>query len=421
MSASLETATTGPPTAARARGRTGGFLPGFDGLRAIAALLVVVVHTGIASGFSFRHPAPGQYFARGEIGVSIFFLISGFLLYRPFVRASFEDRPGPAVGRFLLRRALRIVPLYWVALAATMAFTVSKVHGVGQTLAIACFLQVYSSQWILHGVTQAWTLCIEVTFYLALPLWAAAMRLTSRGRARDPRAVLRRELVALAILYGASLLFRWWIGADRPGPVQTAREWIPAWSDHFALGMGLAALSAYVAQTQAMPRVLRWTSRRGADLGCWVAAGVVYWAAATRIGLSKNPIATEPVGTDLAKQVLYGLFALLVLLPAVVGPAGHGVVRRLLTTRVLSLVGLVSYGLYLWHQFVIAQLQKAVGSWHVLDSPYPQFAGVVLGVAVAVSALTYVVIERPAIALGHRRPRMIRRREKAALHEPASS
>lgn len=418
MSASPETQARGTSATPRVRGRTGGFVLGFDGLRAIAALLVVVVHTGIASGFSFRHPTPGQFFARGEIGVSVFFLISGFLLYRPFVSAAFAGRPGPPVGRFLLRRALRIVPLYWVALAATYAFAgVSTVHGVSGALENAFFLQVYSRQWVFHGITQAWTLCIEVTFYLALPLWAAAMRLRGRRRERSPQTVLRVELAALAALYAVSLLFRWWVDAAPTGPTQTAREWIPSWGDHFALGMALAVLGAFVARTGTVPRALRWTARPGADLLCWLIAGGVYWLVSTQVHLSKDPIATPTVGADLERQVLYGVFALLLLLPAVFGPPGRGLVRRLLASRVLSLVGLVSYGLYLWHQLVIAEVQKAVHSWRVLSSPYPQFAAVVLGVALAVSALTYLAVERPAIALGHRRPRMIRRRERAALHE----
>ncbi|HEY5334531.1 MAG TPA: hypothetical protein VIJ71_00760, partial [Mycobacteriales bacterium] len=112
-------------------------------------------------------------------------------------------------------------------------------------------------------------------------------------------------------------------------------------------------------------------------------------------------------------QFLYGLFAFMLLMPAVFGPPGRGLVRRLLVSRLLSLLGLISYGIYLWHQLVIAEVQKYVPSWRVLDSPYPQLAGTVLGIATAVSVVTYLLVERPGIALGHRR--LLRQRERAAV------
>lgn len=417
----MRTAGRDAAAGAPARGRGTGFVQGFDGLRAVAALLVIVVHTGFDSGFTFRHPAAGQYFARGEIGVSVFFLISGFLLYRPFVAAAFDGRPAPATGRYLLRRALRIFPLYWAALAATYALAGwSTVHGVGGLLENAFFLQVYSKQWIFHGITQAWTLCIEVTFYLALPLWAAALGRRRRREGVPPSAgsLLRHELLALVPLYAFGLLFRWWVVAAPTGATETAQSWIFAWTDHFALGMGLAVVSVYVARVGAVPRALRWTSLPGADLACWVAAGAVYWAVSTQVGLTSDPLGGQALGTDLERQVLYGLFALLVLLPAVFGPPRRGPVRRLLSSRVLSWIGLVSYSVYLLHQLVIEQLQKHVSSWHELATPYPQFAAAVVGLTLVVSAVTYLLVERPGIALGHRR--LLRQRERLGERVPVS-
>lgn len=415
MSSSVGTAPTGATDRAADRKRGAGFVQGFDGLRAIAALLVIVVHTGVVSGFTYRYPSVGQYFARGEIGVSVFYLISGFLLYRPFVAAAFTDAPAPPTGRYLWRRALRILPLYWVVLAATYGVEGwSSVHGVSGLLEHAFFLQIYSSHWIYHGVTQAWTLCDEVLFYLALPLWAAAMRRGQRSRAArsDPGKVLRRELAALAALYAAGMLFRLWVGAATVGATVTARYWILAWLDHFALGMGLAAVACYVAQVGVVPRGLRWLSRGGADLLCWLAAAGVYWLVSARVGLSLLPVFDEPTGKDLAGHALYGVFALLLLMPAVFGPPGRGLVRRLLANRVLSLIGLISYGVYLWHQLVIAELQKYVSSFRSFASPYPQFAMSVVGIALALAAVTYLLVERPGISLGHHR--LLRQRERGS-------
>ncbi len=410
------TAADSADTAAiRARGKSAGFVSGFDGLRAIAALLVVVVHVAAASGFTFRSSL-GRFTARGEIGVSVFFLISGFLLYRPFVAAAFSGRPGPGIKSYLTRRALRIVPLYWVALGVTYLFSGWKsVHGISGLLENMFFLQIYARHWVFHGITQAWSLCIEVTFYLALPVWATCMRKLDRRRAAaapSASAVLRRELIALAGLYVASLLFRLWVVASPHGPTETARSWLPAWSDHFALGMGLAVVGAYINETGVVPRALRWMSRPGADLGCWIAAAFTFWLVATQVGLTTDPLSVGGAGTDVARQILYGLFGLFLLMPAVFGPPRTGAVRKLLSSRVLSAIGLVSYGIYLWHQLVVRELQVAISSWKVLDSPFLLMLATAVVVTILVSAVTYVLVERPGIAVGHRW--LLRQRERAA-------
>ncbi len=417
MTAPATARSTAPPARAAedGRGKAAGFVQGFDGLRAIAALLVIVDHVGTDSGFTGRSSL-GQFTARGEIGVSVFFLISGFLLYRPFAAAGIEGRPGPNVRSYLVRRVLRIVPLYWVALIIAYLFTGWKsVHGVSGFLENAFFLQVYSKHWVFHGITQAWSLCIEVTFYLTLPLWAAWMRRLDRrrGAAHDPAAVLRRELLALAALYVASLIFRLWVVAAH---TPLARSWLPAWSDHFALGMGLAITAAYVRETGTLPKALQWLRKPGADLLSWVVAGLLFWLVSTQVGLTTAPLYVGGAGTDVGRQILYGLFGLFLLLPAVFGPPRTGLVRRLLASHVLSLIGLVSYGVYLWHQLVLQELQ-AHTSWKVQHAPFLQLLLVTTAVTIVVSTVSYLFVERPGIAVGHRW--LLRQRERAAVHTEA--
>ena len=89
--------------------------PCFDGLRAIAALAVLLHHVGFATGWSQTHRF-GELLAHGDAGVPIFFVISGFLLYRPFVAAHLDGRPPIGYLRFMRRRIVRIVPVFWVAL-----------------------------------------------------------------------------------------------------------------------------------------------------------------------------------------------------------------------------------------------------------------------------------------------------------------
>src|ERR1700681_2531860 len=94
---------------------TRGRFAGFDGLRAIAALAIVGVHVTSLTG-AVDATSAGHYFARLDVGVTIFFLISAFLLYRPFVDAHLHGHGAIALRVFWWRRGLRIFPAYWVAL-----------------------------------------------------------------------------------------------------------------------------------------------------------------------------------------------------------------------------------------------------------------------------------------------------------------
>lgn len=380
------------------------YFPAFDGLRGIAAMLVVVVHTTLASGFTGRSWL-GAYTARGEIGVAVFFLISGFLLYRPFAVAHLTGGAAPGARGFLVRRALRIVPLYWVALAVLLLVNGwHSVHGVAGLAQTALFAQVYSKGWALQGITQAWTLCIEVVFYLTLPAYALLLG----RRRRAPGRQLRVELAALAVLYALGVAFHWYVLAHPSGATDAWHGWLPTWGDMFALGMGLAVVSAWYAGRGRHPR---WTLLPGSAAACWALAAVTFWVVSTRVGLRRDPLYVGPVRTELGHHALYGLFALLLLLPAVLGPPGRGPVRRFLASRPMAFLGLVSYGVYLWHQLVILQLVRRTG-WELFRIPVVPFFLVVTAVTVALSALTYRLVERPFVALGHSWAR--RRRERQA-------
>jgi hypothetical protein len=92
-----------------------------DGLRAIAALLVLLFHTAAITGnLNNLSGATNWLLSRGEIAVPIFFALSGLLLYRPWVQATLEPRQTPSVHRYLRKRALRILPAYWVAASAAL-------------------------------------------------------------------------------------------------------------------------------------------------------------------------------------------------------------------------------------------------------------------------------------------------------------
>ena len=367
--------------------------PCFDGLRAIAAVLVVMVHTSFASGFTTRSSA-GIYTARLEIGVSVFFLISGFLLYRPFAASHIAGGASPAVGRFWVRRFLRIVPAYWLAFAVTSyVMHANKVRpGWHALLVYLGLLQVYFPSQALTGVTQAWSLCTEVAFYLFLPLYAALVVL---GR-RSDRHQLRSELVGLAGLFAMGLGLRFWLLHFHAPLAYVMLEWLPACLDLFALGMLLAVLSSWVAHRGIEPRwlwgpVMPWLS--------WSMAAAMLWAV-SHLGVSRLPLEHTAPARGLAQEVLYGLFAFFLLLPAVFGPQRSGVIRRVLQWRPVAALGIVSYGVYLWHQAWVELFVRWTGE--LFRVSWPEMFGVVLALAVASATASYLLVERPILRLKDR-------------------
>jgi peptidoglycan/LPS O-acetylase OafA/YrhL len=375
--------------------------PCFDGLRAIAAGAVVLLHVGLISGFTFREAdGVGPYLARGEVGVYLFFLISGYLLYRPFVATRFDHAAAPGLRSYARRRALRIIPAYWVALTVlTVVFDSRHRHDIsslGDVIVYYGFLQIYFESTVVGGLQQAWSLCTEMTFYVFLPLWGLAMRRT-RQRGEDVERAATFELFGLAVLYVIGIVARWLVVRTFPAdnvPIDYRLDWLPMNADVFALGMGLAVAREWALRRREPVSAIDFIGRR-AGL-CWALAALSYWTVSTRCGLPLGPGANSQ-GQWMARQLLYSATAFFLLLPAVFGPQDHGQVRRLLRSRVMVAGGLISYGVYLWHEGVLDVWMRARDIKPFLGSFPPLLAVTVVG-TVALAAVSYVVVEKPALA-----------------------
>jgi peptidoglycan/LPS O-acetylase OafA/YrhL len=360
-------------------------------------MTVLLVHATFTSGFTLR-VSFGNYLARLEIGVAVFFLISGFLLYRPFVDAALKGDDRPATWSFYKRRLLRIVPAYWVALTLiTFAFHGAVLGGFRGAFLDYGFLQIYSQKQILSGIAQAWSLCTEITFYLFLPVYA--MLLTTRRRSSSRQ--LRAELVGVGCLVATSILFKVWVfSAMSPGLQGSMREWLPGELDLFALGMLVAVASAWMRQQHREPAVaarwwMPWLS--------WGLAAGAYWAVSTQIGLTLQPIYRPSLVSDLERQFLYGAFAFFLILPAVFGPQRFGLIRQFLRCRPVAYIGLVSYGIYIWHQVFIEKYSGWFGA-RTLHEPILQVSLFAVTTSLLVATLSYRLVEQPFLRLKGRPP-----------------
>jgi peptidoglycan/LPS O-acetylase OafA/YrhL len=258
------------------------------------------------------------------------------------------------------------------------------------------FLQIYFPSQDLKGISAAWSLCVEMTFYLFIPLYAA---LLGRGRARRSEArTFRLELVGLGVLMAISFVWRFTVlqFQDHHSPYfRLATIWLPAYLDLFALGMGLAVVSAWMHHRG---RETPWLGTWWFPWVSWAAALACFWGV-SHIGSPILPVYFES-DLDLARQTLYGVFAFFLLLPAVFGPQGRGLIRRFLQWWPMASLGVISYGIYLWHETWIYQILGPHNDhFRDFDLEFWAFFLAVLGLSIISSTLSYFVVEKPALRL----------------------
>lgn len=403
------------PLARRPREDTapGDHFPCFDGLRAIAALSILVTHVAFASGANSPNVL-GAFFARMDGGVAIFFVLSGFLLYRPFVVAHLRDRPAPAPIPFWWRRFLRIYPAYWLAVTVTVYVFADKAIPTAKAFFLYySLLNIYFSGYVFGPLLQSWTLSTEIAFYVLVPIWAF---LLSRRRAGTPEARLRREVVGVAILVLLSLLWKAFVltAGFSDGRVGELKTWLPWWIDLFAVGM-LFAVGSVAVRELGRPTPLR-LDRPWAPGICWIGAVVSFWLVAAAVGLPHTTPAI-PLHLLWGQHYLYGLTAALLVLPAVFGPQRRdsSLVRRFLTTKVVVYLGVISYGIYLWHQPWIDRYLSWTGlptfgvytsdtpfAWHTsryLSVPFLSMLLAVLALTIVSASVSWFALERPLLKL----------------------
>jgi peptidoglycan/LPS O-acetylase OafA/YrhL len=382
--------------------------PLFDSLRAIAALAIFGTHAYFVLTENAATPLR-QYATRLDVGVYIFFAISGFLLYRPFVRARLRDESAPAVAAYGWRRILRIGPAYWIALTIVAVWLhMSYVAEPGNAASLYLFGQSYRSGGLaIGGLPQAWSLCVEAAFYLFLPIYAFAMRSLP---ARTERGRLRTELTGLALLAAAGFAFSALAMAN--GAVEHFDRFplhltLPCYLEVFAVGMCIAVLSVWY-EDRELPTWLRPVDRFPGIP--WAIALLAFWAVSTRIGLNGRDGESVTTAQYVGRTGLYTVVALGVVVPAVFGDQARGLVRRLLANRVLLWIGLISYSFFLYHWAVVIK----VDGWNV-----PAGGVVAFVMSLAIAAASYYVIERPALTL----KRLVKGRPepspREAIAEPA--
>jgi peptidoglycan/LPS O-acetylase OafA/YrhL len=334
---------------------------GFNALRALAALGVVAAHTLTTSPLTWLPRAVVENLATG---VALFFVISGFLLYRPFA-ASLGDRGKVSVRRFFTNRALRIVPLYTVVvLVVFFATQAHPAEALVRLLRALSFTGVYSGQDMLP---VAWSLDDEVAFYLLLPVLYLLLMAWRRPEQRLVLGIAIISLLSVASLVALALT-----------PQDQAITGGPVTKFHlFGLGMLLASLHVRWPAYALSPRMLLLA---GAAVVCtFTVSGIAY---------EQHLYFFNPV-CGVASFLMVGVVAF----------SGRTArLTRALSWGPLSHLGDVSYGIYLWHEPIHHVLFNA----GVLSSSYvPGFLEIAM-CTIALATGTYYLVEKPALRLKNR-------------------
>lgn len=359
---------------------SGEFIPAVDGLRFIA-IAAVLLHHVTAAYIKHSHrfdpiDLPRQWWDvfpkslsltigyAGHFGVPLFFVISGFILSLPYVRARDFGIPAPNIWQYYLRRIVRLDPPYIISLL--VAFAVIRLTNIGWPV---FYPHLWASMVYLHGAIYggaswvsgiAWSLEVEVQFYLLMPLLAKLFAV---------RPIRLRRIMLLTLTLGwayavanSTALQQWpWLAVTIVGHLQ-----------FFLAGFLLADLYAH-------HRIGR--SFAG-DLLTLASAAVIYW------------ILTQ-------KYSFYYLTPLLVA-AMFVGLCSGQIGYRLITQRWIVAIGGMCYSIYLYHYIIIDLLTPF--SSRLMGIPYPSVALLVQAIVLippvlVLSAGLYVGVEKPCMQL----------------------
>jgi peptidoglycan/LPS O-acetylase OafA/YrhL len=371
-------------------------LPALDALRAVGALAVVAHHVGFATGLNVGPTIAGSLLARLDVGVAIFFTLSGFLLFRPYAHALAANTPRPDTGRYLWRRAVRILPAYWVMVVVSLTLLPhNSPAAVGDWLRHFTLTQIYAPWHLRNGLGHTWSLATEVSFYAMLPLLAAF-------------ALRRRRLSGLpvSLLATGVLITLGWVSLMGAGLLSMSLHtmWLPSYGAWFGAGMALAA--AHVSLRNGGTRWRFLDEVGAAPVTCWAIAVAVLAVVSTPIAGPRGLSEATPREFGV-KMLLYTVIAALVLLPLAFGPATR--TKDVFGSGTARWLGTVSYGLFLWHPFVLDWVADLDGRPEFTGDPVSTFLWTVAG-AMVLAALSYYLIEQPFQRWGTQWPR---RRPKA--------
>ncbi|MDH2416635.1 acyltransferase [Nocardioides sp. CER19] len=359
-------------------------IPALDAMRAVGALAVVATHCGFNAGI-YGSGTLGHLVARLDVGVAVFFVLSGFLLSREWLVRAATDRPAPGARHYLWKRLLRIYPAYVVTVVVAMVL-IPENRGASprEWLITLGMAGIYTDDPLPRGLSQTWSLATEVAFYLVLPLlmWIVV-----------GRRIRRLRVLSWLVVFAAVAC--WWL-LDLSGRLPLGgtpvNEWLPAYLTWFGAGIGLAAVHT---SPGLFPRATTAMRALGRSPGaCWTAAIGVLMVATTPLA---GPTALVPAtpAEALVKNLLYLVVGVLLIVSSAFGEGSYA---RVLSHPTARHLGRISYSVFLIHMSVL-QLVMWITGYPLFGGHFLAIFGLTLVLTLPASELIYRVVERPFMRL----------------------
>lgn len=389
-------------------------LEGLTGLRGILCLSVVVAH--VVGHLAPTSTAPLHLGLLAQ-AVVVFFTLSGFLIFQPFARALLSGSKLPDLGHYVRRRVTRIYPAYLLiflvsnfALAAVFTRNVLDVSkprddvGTGRitnpadVLLHLSLLQNFLPGHLQTGLNVAWSLSTELGFYLLVPLITLAVAAAIRRTGKSATSAIVSGLAVMVVIALAAKALLTYVDATSSRSMEAITfgpHWIGvlaestvALADVFAAGMAAVLVFLLISEGRLPgwtgPRFQRW---------CW--SLITVFGIASLVGLK---LQSAFANTFLA--VVAGVLLVVVTEPTARGRRSP--IGRWLDAGPLEYLGEISLSLYLWHFPVLVLVTR--WGWFGSDS-LPGAAWSVLlvsAISIALSAVTYQFVERPAMTYRRR-------------------
>jgi peptidoglycan/LPS O-acetylase OafA/YrhL len=354
-------------------------LPGLDGIRAIAAAMVVINHHDFT-------------FVSGTVGVTLFFVLSGFLI--TWLLLAEDDRHGSvSLRNFYARRSLRIFPAFYAycALVFVLAVLTHKQLPAGQAIASLFYVNNYYEA--IHGeiaspLSHSWSLGIEEQFYL---LWPMAFLVLRRDRARMARALA--ATIAVVWVYRAAL-------SAAGAPWYYIHYAFDTRADHLLIG----CLLAVVLKERMCGRAIGFlTDRPGLSV-------------VTALLLVLSMPASRRFGTGYEQTIGFAVQPVIIAVLIVqIIAFRESALWRWTNARWMVYLGTISYSTYLYQQIVPGPVMRSLG-W------LPAGAQLLVSftIIIALASASYYVIERPFLRLKERFAAK-RRAERVLVYAEAGS
>jgi len=371
-------------------------MPALAGLRGLAALAVAASHVAALTTLSSQ---PGWLAVwltpTGLTAVVIFFLMSGFLILGPLLRTHQEGRPRPSIARFVAQRALRVYPTYWfILVVAVVAFEVDR-FDAGDWPWMLSLTYVVRDGMFSRGLFVAWTLAVEMVFYVVGPIVVAAMYLV----AGPSRSVAARRRVQGVVLCGIPLLLLVvGVGSRLARNGGSFAAAVAAATPLVVTALVVGCACAYGLNRGRPPAVIVDLATR--PWLCVALALGLYWLI-TLVDLPLGLVGVAPAKEAVWYTVLSIALSLVLVLPAVVDRKGTTAYHRFLGSVPLRWMGELSYGVYLWHMPALGLIARRFTVQGETGAHIPALVGT-LALSIVLAALSYVLVEQPVRRLSRR-------------------